>query len=569
VSHTREGGVLGFFARPRVAVQFTVGDPTDASLPPSPTPRPAKTAEARTVSEKADETTDPLDALIAAAEMVETGNASALTGRASTGAGDAPAATQPEIDGVGNVEFARMLLDIAARKAAERGVDLPAAAELPNLDSSAGAEPAVAAPTAEPVAHAMPAKVISAVKAAAVSKAAEQQAQAQTAQAQSATRSVEPIEFEQLVPAVATPVAPEKPKAVRVVKPKTAKVGKRAKSAAETATVEIAQPVADAQPVDARIETASDAVTAAPGVTATNTATKTAARTTTAKKATPAKAPARTTATKTAKATKASKAATKTETAAAVQAKIAAVGQSLRAELSIADLHESDELLTLRRRLSELGVPFDRIPTDAPHRYAAVEQLVHALPSAAPLPEADGQLIVLAGPSAQVAATAELLIKRMSLLPWQVWAHHCPGIAALPDREIRDAAHAATVAAHVRHDTGEQKPQPPQNTLVVIGLDEFESEQLHGGTTAAANIRALGPDAFWLHVDATRKASDTAALVRELGNPTALVVTGAARTASPASVWELNVPVALLDGRPATASAWAVLLLDKLAEAAA
>jgi hypothetical protein len=252
-----------------------------------------------------------------------------------------------------------------------------------------------------------------------------------------------------------------------------------------------------------------------------------------------------------------------------VQAKIAAVGQSLRAELSIADLHESDELLTLRRRLSELGVPFDRIPTDAPHRYAAVEQLVHALPDAAPLPESDGQLVVVAGPSAQVAATAELLIKRMSLLPWQVWAHRCPGIAALPDREIRDATHATTVAAHARQGAGEQKASHPQNTLVVIGLDEFETEQLHGGTTAASIIRALGPDAFWLHVDATRKASDTAALVRELGAPTALVVTGASRTASPASVWELNVPVALLDGRPATPAAWAVLLLDKLADAAA
>ena len=73
VSHTREGGVMGFFARPRVAVQFTVADPTDASLPALPTPRPAKTAEAGTVSEKADETTDPLDALIAAAEMTPSG----------------------------------------------------------------------------------------------------------------------------------------------------------------------------------------------------------------------------------------------------------------------------------------------------------------------------------------------------------------------------------------------------------------------------------------------------------------------------------------------------------------
>jgi hypothetical protein len=67
-------------------------------------------------------------------------------------------------------------------------------------------------------------------------------------------------------------------------------------------------------------------------------------------------------------------------------------------------------------------------------------------------------------------------------------------------------------------------------------------------------------------VDATRKSADTAALAAELGTPSALVVAGAARTASPASVWELGVPVALLDGRPASRSAWAVLILDKLGD---
>jgi hypothetical protein len=418
------------------------------------------------------------------------------------------------------------------------------------------------------------------VHAAAVCAAAEQQAQATLAQPPAPV--VAPIQFEELQPAVATPAA--KPKAVRVAKPKTTKVGTNRRSA-ETTDANTAVPntaeanTAAPNTMAANTATAAETTTAkatATKATATKAATKKAAartttKTTTAKTASAETTSAKTTSTKATatKTAKAAKAATKTETAAAVQAKIAAVGQSLRAELSIADLHESDEKLTLRRRLSELGVPFDRIPTDAPHRYAAVEQLVHALPGAAPLPESGGQLVVVAGPSAQVAATAELLIKRMSLLPWQVWAHRCPGIAALPDREIRDAAHATTVAAHARQGAGDQKSPHPQNTLVVIGLDEFETDQLNGGSSIASIIRALGPDAFWLHVDATRKASDTAALVRELGTPTALVVTGAARTASPASVWDLNVPVAMLDGRPATPSAWAVLLLDKLADAAA
>ena len=95
--------------------------------------------------------------------------------------------------------------------------------------------------------------------------------------------------------------------------------------------------------------------------------------------------------------------------------------------------------------------------------------------------------------------------------------------------------------------------------MFVIATDNPEAD--HGEI-----VRALAPDAFWAHVDATRKPADTAMALARLGTPTALVITGAQRTASPATVWELGVPAALLDHRPATPSAWAVLLLDKLAE---
>jgi hypothetical protein len=58
--------------------------------------------------------------------------------------------------------------------------------------------------------------------------------------------------------------------------------------------------------------------------------------------------------------------------------------------------------------------------------------------------------------------------------------------------------------------------------------------------------------------------ADTQAELAKLGTaPTTLLVTGAARTASPATVWELGIPVAVLDARPAT-RAWAALLIDAL-----
>jgi hypothetical protein len=44
-------------------------------------------------------------------------------------------------------------------------------------------------------------------------------------------------------------------------------------------------------------------------------------------------------------------------------------------------------------------------------------------------------------------------------------------------------------------------------------------------------------------------------------------VRGADRTADPATVLAVDVPVALLDGRPATPRGWAALLCDRLIEA--
>jgi hypothetical protein len=78
-------------------------------------------------------------------------------------------------------------------------------------------------------------------------------------------------------------------------------------------------------------------------------------------------------------------------------------------------------------------------------------------------------------------------------------------------------------------------------------------------------VRTLVPDRLHLVVDAGRKSTDVRRTIAEVGPAQSLFVTGAARTASPASVWELGVPVELIDGRPASTGAWAALLLDALA----
>lgn len=220
---------------------------------------------------------------------------------------------------------------------------------------------------------------------------------------------------------------------------------------------------------------------------------------------------------------------------------------------------ESRDRLALRRRLAEVGVPIDWVPEDGVDTYRVVEQLVNRLPAAPEPPTGAGDVVVIAGPAVPALRAAETLRARMRLRPENVWAAGCPAGSVPADRTVDDVWQAATVAAEVR--LGGRGP-----TIVVVATDDDDTDELGHERWAADVVRALAPEALWAVVDATRKPSDTRARLRALGSPTALVVTAAARTASPASVWELDVPTALIDGRPATRGGWAVLLIDKLAE---
>jgi hypothetical protein len=81
-------------------------------------------------------------------------------------------------------------------------------------------------------------------------------------------------------------------------------------------------------------------------------------------------------------------------------------------------------------------------------------------------------------------------------------------------------------------------------------------------------LDTLEPTASWLVVPATRKTNDVAEWAKRLGPADGLVITEVAASRDPASVLCLGIPVAWLDGRPATAGAWAGLLVERLVEAA-
>lgn len=218
--------------------------------------------------------------------------------------------------------------------------------------------------------------------------------------------------------------------------------------------------------------------------------------------------------------------------------------------------------LALRRQLLEIGVPVDLVPADAVHTYAAIEQLVHALPKAPVAPSLPGEILVLVGASRDVVAAADGLLAGSSLTFETIWTFGCPaaagtrriptngkGVLSGPDqaREVAATARAERTGA----------------VLIVIGTDSSAGREQTAGL-----IAAISPDAVWGAVEATRKPADTSRALAPAGRIDGVVVTGAERTASPATVWETGLPIAIVDGRRSTPQVWAVLLLDKLSELA-
>jgi hypothetical protein len=78
-------------------------------------------------------------------------------------------------------------------------------------------------------------------------------------------------------------------------------------------------------------------------------------------------------------------------------------------------------------------------------------------------------------------------------------------------------------------------------------------------------LGALEPTVVWGVVEASRKVEDIVSWSNDLGGLDALCLTCLDETVSPASPLRTGLPIALLEGQPATADRWADLLLSRLA----
>lgn len=215
----------------------------------------------------------------------------------------------------------------------------------------------------------------------------------------------------------------------------------------------------------------------------------------------------------------------------------------------------SDAALVLRRRLADIGVPMHLLPATASDPVAAVRTIVAALPGTPWPPAGRGTILAIAGPAAQALAAAERIAPELQVPAERVWCSGLPANSVPGALEISDAWDAATAARATRE-------RLDRTVIAVVATDVDPGRSRN--RQPARILAALGADAVWAIVDATRKTSDTRRRLADLGPVTAAVVVDAAETDSPATVLELGVPVALLDGEPASPQRWTAALLDAL-----
>jgi hypothetical protein len=98
-------------------------------------------------------------------------------------------------------------------------------------------------------------------------------------------------------------------------------------------------------------------------------------------------------------------------------------------------------------------------------------------------------------------------------------------------------------------------------TMTVVAVDA----PLRADTYWMAQMLSIwNPAAVWAVVDATRKPEDVEPWLESLQRVDALMVQDTDLSADPAAVLYLPLPVALLDGLPATPHRWASLLCERL-----
>src|SRR5204863_6353336 len=162
--------------------------------------------------------------------------------------------------------------------------------------------------------------------------------------------------------------------------------------------------------------------------------------------------------------------------------------------------------------------------------YGALVARLEQLPIVPALPHARGTVLVVVGPRADAVQVARNLALDVRTHPRDV-------VVIGPKSNV-EAVETERLSWRRRLDP----------TVVVVDAPVSMAER----HWARDIIAALEPHCVWGVVDGGRKLEDLAAWYDIVGGVDALAVTGVQDTLTPASVLHLGLPVAMLDGEPAS-----------------
>lgn len=208
---------------------------------------------------------------------------------------------------------------------------------------------------------------------------------------------------------------------------------------------------------------------------------------------------------------------------------------------------EARSRLELLVQLRQVGVPVSVNPgTEVQSLYQALEDILDQLPPPADFPNRPGQLLAIVGESGPALRAARTTARQLRLPADQI-------VAAGFESEGLRSINGRRQAARLRKETVEADLP----VIVVVATDDDGPED----RWAADLLDALRPDRAWVVIDARWKSEDCHGLLDRLPSLDGLVVQAAELSTSPASVWDLDLPVALLDDRRPSTFVWLTLLM--------
>jgi hypothetical protein len=177
-----------------------------------------------------------------------------------------------------------------------------------------------------------------------------------------------------------------------------------------------------------------------------------------------------------------------------------------------------------------------------------------SLPPAPAVPRRAGSLLVVVGAGAPARRLAAALAGEIGIDPTEVpFCSRDGGASALVTGRllVRSAEDAAELAP------GWRRSRP---AVVVVDAAVTGSPR----SWATHLIASLRPTAVWGVVDSTAKTEDISAWAEALGGIDALALENLDATVSPASALAVGIPVARIDGQPATAARWVAAIVDRI-----